>query len=125
MPLINLTDEELATIKGALQHVRPMLGREHTAVGQYRKRIDAALEALTRQPATVGVPQPDWSKAEDWARYWTSDASGRAMWWENKPIYDGRSGIWMGEDEGRRAAAGVAAAIYQRPAPGASGEPRP
>lgn len=35
----------------------------------------------------------DWSKAPDWANYWTTDHSGRQDWWTDKP--EPHIGTWL------------------------------
>lgn len=60
-------------------------------------------------------PMPDWSQAPAWANFWTRDVSGVTMWWETRPIYDGRMGTWMCEDESRRTRGTDLAVLRSRP----------
>ncbi len=38
---------------------------------------------------------PDWSKAPEWAKYFTLDAKGKFEWWEDEPTYDAIDGNWF------------------------------
>lgn len=72
-----------------------------------------------KRPAAEGQPVqvvPDWSQAPTWAQYWTRDSGGITMWWETKPFYDGRMGIWMNEDDSRRARGTEMPVLRKRPA---------
>ena len=50
-------------------------------------------------PEELGVPasvEPDWSKAQEWARYRARDESGGAWWYEKEPVFVGDDGVWSG-----------------------------
>lgn len=69
------------------------------------------------QSVVVDAPEPNWSHAPSWARFWTRDDKGPTWWWETKPYYDGKMGIWICDDEGRRAIATDIPTLRQRPQP--------
>lgn len=78
-------------------------GCDHACFAYFHTRTMATAAWNTRTAPVEGKPVPDWSQAPEWAMFWTRDVSGVTMWWEAKPIYDGRMGIWMCDDEGQRA----------------------
>lgn len=78
------------------------------------QEIEGYLEEARRRDALL-EQQPDWDQAPDWAIFWTRDVSGVTMWWETKPVYDGRIGAWMCEDESRRARGTDTALLRKRP----------
>ena len=57
---------------------------------------------------------PDWSQAPRWARYWTRDAGGAAVWWEAQPVLKQRKGAWLC-GEGQRERADDFPVLHQRP----------
>lgn len=69
--------------------------------------------AAALAPHAVGQPAPNWQDVPEWANYWTHDSTGNAMMWETKPFYDSKYGIWINEDDSRRAQGTVAAVIHQ------------
>ena len=45
-----------------------------------------ALDKLAAIAQDVALsPEPDWSTAPEWARWWAVDADGLECWYENKP----------------------------------------
>jgi transcription elongation factor Elf1 len=46
---------------------------------------DNMLQAPKVEPAAPAKPQPDWSKAPEWAKWWAVDADGEAFWYELEP----------------------------------------
>lgn len=38
--------------------------------------------------------KPDWSNAPERATAWAMDGSGKAYWYENKPVYNSFTGSW-------------------------------
>lgn len=61
------------------------------------------------------MPSPNWEHGPLWAQYWTRDENGRFMWWETEPFYDGRTGIWICEDDSRRTWGTDTPTLRQRP----------
>lgn len=44
-------------------------------------------------------PNPDWSRAPNWANWWAIDAGGDAFFFYEKPELAEEEGIWMGGEE--------------------------
>lgn len=57
--------------------------------------FDAAFAVLDAQSASM--PQPDWSKAPEWAEWWCVEPSGEYVWCEAEPTYchHDHMGMWM------------------------------
>lgn len=119
---MNVPDGHLSAIRFALKFVRDewrsirmqYTGVEAQAIADANEVALAAL-AEHAQPQAAGGVVADWSRADEWANFWTRDDTGRALWWETEPYYDERMGIWMCEDDSRRAQATESPILRQRP----------
>jgi hypothetical protein len=47
--------------------------------------IGGDLQPAEVQPETPAAPQPDWSKAPEWAQWWAVDSNGEAYYYEVEP----------------------------------------
>lgn len=57
---------------------------------QARAAIDDARQWLNSLPSHL--PQPDWDRAPEWAKWWAVDANGWAAWFRAKPYCDKSEG---------------------------------
>jgi hypothetical protein len=99
MAMLNLSDDELATVRTALLYMKNS-ERDIRLMHTWQEtmaiigRIDAVTASL-QSPAPAQEGQPDWSKAPKWAQWWTMDKDGKQEWWEEEPILNDKYTWWL------------------------------
>jgi transcription elongation factor Elf1 len=60
--------------------------------------LNAWHDMVKPEPAAPAKPQPDWSKAPEWAKWWAVDKSGEAYWYWGDEAPGCVVDIWSGHE---------------------------